>query len=246
MPALTAVYRRERLGDPNAPPGGGTGMITDIAFGAGLTVNIGGPVPEVVANRSDATPQAVAAAGAAGSSNNMSRADHVHAHGDLAGGALHAVATTSVSGFMSAADKTKLDGIPEGGGSGVTLMRIALSAYMSTTAEDPGLAVWAGKIDTAFFVAMGLTKFRIRAQMRVDAAGGEAYISLFNLTNSTAVWDDLTVEDDAAGEEIVSDDLADGGYLNFDEVNADVYELRIAAEDGYSAHLFSAYLEAYE
>lgn len=32
-------------------------------------------------------------------------------HGDRAGGSLHANATTSVAGFMSSADKTKLDGL---------------------------------------------------------------------------------------------------------------------------------------
>lgn len=32
-------------------------------------------------------------------------------HGDRAGGSLHAEATTSVAGFMSAADKTKLDAL---------------------------------------------------------------------------------------------------------------------------------------
>jgi hypothetical protein len=36
------------------------------------------------------------------------------AHGTRAGGALHAAVTTSVAGFMSAADKTKLDGVATG------------------------------------------------------------------------------------------------------------------------------------
>ena len=36
------------------------------------------------------------------------------AHGARAGGTLHAAATTSVSGFLSAADKTKLDGVATG------------------------------------------------------------------------------------------------------------------------------------
>lgn len=36
------------------------------------------------------------------------------AHGARAGGTLHAAATTSVNGFMSAADKTKLDGVATG------------------------------------------------------------------------------------------------------------------------------------
>lgn len=36
------------------------------------------------------------------------------AHGNRSGGALHAVATVSVAGFMSAADKSKLDGVATG------------------------------------------------------------------------------------------------------------------------------------
>src|ERR1041384_280978 len=58
---------------------------------------------------SDATPAAVAAVGAAGSDTDASRSDHVHAHGDQAGGSLHSTATTSVAGFQSAADKAKED-----------------------------------------------------------------------------------------------------------------------------------------
>jgi hypothetical protein len=43
-----------------------------------------------------------------GSGAPLARADHAHAHGDRGGGSLHALATTSVAGFMSPADKTKL------------------------------------------------------------------------------------------------------------------------------------------
>lgn len=40
-----------------------------------------------------------------------SRGDHVHAHGELGGGDLHALASDTEAGFMSAADKMKLDAI---------------------------------------------------------------------------------------------------------------------------------------
>lgn len=46
-----------------------------------------------------------------GVSTSFARADHGHAHGDRAGGMLHAAATTLVNGFLSAADKTKLDAV---------------------------------------------------------------------------------------------------------------------------------------
>ena len=46
----------------------------------------------------------------AGVSDKAARADHVHAHGDLAGGTLHAdVVAGGADGFMIGSDKTKLD-----------------------------------------------------------------------------------------------------------------------------------------
>jgi len=51
----------------------------------------------------------------AGTSDKVARADHVHAHGDQAGGSLHAaVIAAGASGFMTGSDKTKLDGIATG------------------------------------------------------------------------------------------------------------------------------------
>jgi hypothetical protein len=56
-----------------------------------------------------AAPVTIGTANATGISTSLARADHVHAHGAQTDGTLHAVATTSVSGFMSAADKTTFD-----------------------------------------------------------------------------------------------------------------------------------------
>ncbi|MHC4237090.1 MAG: hypothetical protein ACYSSM_02325 [Planctomycetota bacterium] len=51
---------------------------------------------------------------AEGAGPAIARANHLHAHGDRAGGTLHALATTTVPGFMSDTDKTILDSmIPE-------------------------------------------------------------------------------------------------------------------------------------
>jgi hypothetical protein len=47
-----------------------------------------------------------------GSSDKVARADHVHAHGDQAGGSLHSdVVAAGADGFMTGSDKTKLDSI---------------------------------------------------------------------------------------------------------------------------------------
>jgi len=70
-------------------------------------------VPIAGATLSDATPQAIDSdAGAPGTSPDASRADHAHLHGDQEGGSLHAVATSSDAGFLSAADKARLDDLP--------------------------------------------------------------------------------------------------------------------------------------
>jgi len=45
-----------------------------------------------------------------GSATAFSRSDHIHAHGAQTDQTLHALATTSLAGFMSAADKTLIDG----------------------------------------------------------------------------------------------------------------------------------------
>ena len=70
-------------------------------------------ISEGAAALGSGTPSAVGAADA-GFSTSAARQDHVHAHGDQAGGSLHAVASASAAGFMSAADKTKLDGVAAG------------------------------------------------------------------------------------------------------------------------------------
>jgi hypothetical protein len=56
-------------------------------------------------------PAAVGTADAGTSGLAPSRGNHVHAHGDQLGGTLHADVTTSVDGFMVAADKLKLNGL---------------------------------------------------------------------------------------------------------------------------------------
>jgi len=59
-----------------------------------------------------AIPVGIGSSNSEGSGTSLSRSDHVHDHGNLGNGSLHTVATTSINGFMSSADKTKLDGVP--------------------------------------------------------------------------------------------------------------------------------------
>jgi hypothetical protein len=56
-------------------------------------------------------PSNIGTANAEGTANALARQDHVHAHGAQTDGTLHAEATGSVAGFMSTADKSKLDSV---------------------------------------------------------------------------------------------------------------------------------------
>lgn len=75
-----------------------------LAIGASLTSGGG-----VLGVSYGGAPPTVGAANAAGSAATAARSDHVHAHGAQTDGTMHAGATGAVAGFMSAADKTKLD-----------------------------------------------------------------------------------------------------------------------------------------
>jgi hypothetical protein len=60
---------------------------------------------------STASPSTIGTSNSEGTATSLARSDHIHNHGNQNGGSLHAAATTSVNGFMSASDKTKLDGL---------------------------------------------------------------------------------------------------------------------------------------
>lgn len=84
--------------------------------GPGVTAfDLGGKtvvsIPGGIGGFGPAPPDITDALGSAGVAGTASRSDHTHGHGDRGGGTLHALATTLVAGFMSAADKTKLDGL---------------------------------------------------------------------------------------------------------------------------------------
>jgi hypothetical protein len=57
-------------------------------------------------------PSTIGTVSSEGILNAFARQDHIHAHGNLIGGDLHAVVSTSTNGFMSASDKVLFDAIP--------------------------------------------------------------------------------------------------------------------------------------
>lgn len=106
MPSKITLYQEGEDDVPTPAVGAKTLFLgTDDAF---KTKDSGGVVGSIEINLSNATPQPVGTA-SAGTSTSASRANHRHAHGNQGGGSLHSLATTSTSGFMSAADKTNLN-----------------------------------------------------------------------------------------------------------------------------------------
>lgn len=83
----------------------------------------------------------------AGTSDKVARADHVHAHGDQGGGSEHAlVIALGAAGFMSGADKDKLDGVSPG----AEVNQFAWSYVDVNSAES--LQSADAKTDTLYFV----------------------------------------------------------------------------------------------
>lgn len=130
------------------------------------------------------TPVDVGTANAIGTANSFSKSDHVHDHGDLPGGALHDEATTSVAGFMSAADKTKLDlldgrkfksGVVLGtafSGSPKTAAVVFSTSYTSNSYD----VTVTGTVSRAWSIeSKSATGFTINANAAAGFASGEVY-----------------------------------------------------------------------
>lgn len=97
-------------------------------------VNPGSPL-------SDQNPSPIGAALSPGVGTEGSRFDHVHTHGDQLGGTLHADATNLIAGFMSAADKARLDITP-----------VAYITYQAGGTSGGGIVTTWAEVD-AFAVA---------------------------------------------------------------------------------------------
>jgi hypothetical protein len=137
---------------------------------------------------SSATPAPVGAA-AAGSGTTAARADHVHAHGDQAGGTLHALVTTSVHGFMSATDKVKLDAI--GALSSATPALVSAAAGVPGSSSNLARADHSHQVSVASPVTVGTTNLdgssnSLARADHVHAHGNQAGGSLHALATLTS------------------------------------------------------------
>lgn len=73
--------------------------------------------------------------GGAGVGATFARVDHQHGHGNLNGGTLHSTATTVSAGFMSAADKSKLDGLANFSGNYADLTGAPVLSDVATSGD---------------------------------------------------------------------------------------------------------------
>ncbi len=153
---------------------------------------------------SDALPQAVGNAGP-GTSTRAARGDHVHAHGAQAGGGLHATATPQVAGFMSAADKTKLNSIAAGaqvnvptnlGVGGTGDARTITSSTGSSAALPLATSTTAGLLSSFYFTLLSTFAANVRDQVLAMLQQG-ANITL--TPSGTGASRTLTISSTASG-----------------------------------------------
>lgn len=130
-------------------------------------LSVGATVPAVVSSTSSL----------AGVSPAAARADHVHSHGNLNGGTLHATATTSVAGFLSATDKTKIDTLPtyartifvSGGGTSTangTALFNALNGISGNSVNSPYLL----KLEPGIY-DLGTNQLTMKSYVDIEGSG---------------------------------------------------------------------------
>lgn len=126
------------------------------------------------------TPATIGAVNDAGNSNDYSRGNHSHAHGNLGGGSTHAAATTLVNGYMSAADKVRVDAIETIADGRITLQKAQPSGLASL---DSG-----GKVPAAQLPSYvdDVEEYANLAAFPVTGETGKIYVALN--TNKTYRW----------------------------------------------------------
>jgi hypothetical protein len=109
-----------------------------------------------------AAPTTVGIANAEGVTASFSRSDHVHNHGDQGGGTLHAeVIAAGAAGFISGADKTKLDGIEASAKDDQNATEVPYTPGVGADWPDPDPTTVAGALDDlAANVSVGLVELQ--------------------------------------------------------------------------------------
>lgn len=175
-PGLAAVEDdpAPRLGgnlDGNGQSVTGLGPINGVTITAHATRHL----PNGADPLATGVPSTLGTANQTGSANALARQDHVHAHGNQAGGTLHAdVIAGGASGFISGADKTKLDGIPANTQSQIDSTNALLNAHASRHLPNGGDPLATGIPSTIGTVNQAGTANALARQDHVHAHGNQA------------------------------------------------------------------------
>ena len=149
----------------------------------------------------------------AGSATTASRSDHVHklptaaevgaapsAHVG-AGGTAHANATTSVDGFMSSADKTKLNGVASGATANATDAQLRdRSTHTGTQAQSTvtnlttDLAARVNRQDSYATVSSGVINLGLETELYHITVSGNVTVSVSNAPTTSRVVKRLIVQ----------------------------------------------------
>lgn len=180
------------------------------------------------------TPAALGTA-AAGTANKASASDHVHAHGSQGGGSLHSEATTSVAGFLSAADKVKIDALPAVFG---TETQNAASESESTTSSTS--FVQKATISTPSIPA-GTYRVGWNFEWQYESAANDALVRV-QVDDSTTLLEMQQEPSDAGSDQW--NPKGGFGYVTFGSAGTHTVDLDYRAANAlYSAHIRRARLE---
>lgn len=130
---------------------------------------------------------------AEGAATSLARSDHQHAHGNRGGGTLHALVTALAAGFMSAADKIKLDGLLPGGGVQKTEQICIQSndkAYSKVTGSTYSV------VARFRFRGTGVMGSPANIRANIWASLGTAYCRIYDVTNSNTICSASTASTD--------------------------------------------------
>lgn len=107
---------------------------SDLDFSTSFVVT-GSEITRAQISASFASPSSIGTSNSSGTSTNLVRSDHVHAHGDLPGGSLHETATSIASGFIHFIDYNSL----------VSTVSSSISAS-SIPVQDNSIVRWDGAL----------------------------------------------------------------------------------------------------
>jgi len=256
---LLASGARAMTGNLNA----GGYNITNVGTVDGVDVSahvsrhaFNGSDPLTPADAADITELADTTSSAGINNTKIPRADHVHAHGNRGGGSLHSAATVSVAGFMSAADKTKLDaitgtntgndstsvtGILKGNGSTISAATAGTDYSAGTSALSTGIVkstTGTGTLSIATFSDLPINLYKENASSpTTPSATGTNAVAIGSGSAASSI-NGVGVGDGSSARIWGQKAYANGSFATAGDAQRGVYILRATTTNNTSTELF--------